>query len=708
MARARGWQGVMHMSNLYSGAGASAKSIQTLQTASSKQQKPGDPNNTNLAEKPDDLLGRYTSRDVIAWLVRCLAPHAGLLLGVFISLLAAIVLQLLVPLFIGRSIDYIFMNLSRAGVSGTGSAPKALPMWLSMLIVCITGGVVFQWISSFWSKKLAYLTAQSIREHAFLMFKRLPVANIDTHAHGDFISRITNDCDAISDGLLQGITQLFSAVCMVVGTIVCIASLSIPMAILVVCLTPLSIVVSYLIAAASAKSFSKVMQLQGEVAASAQEALTHHKLVTAFAQQQRLFDQFKVLNHDLYDVERRAQFVSSLTNPSTRLVNTITYTVVAVFAIFLMLQPATTITVGVLQSFLVYTNQYMKPFNEISAVIGQIQAAFASGRRILDLLDMPQEREQGRQAQEQAGEKPVEMQVKQHSSSAVASQSTHPLICFDNVAFSYTPQQPVLENLSFSVREGQTVALVGKTGCGKTTILNLLLRFYDPDSGRIVLDGRDITNYSCRDLRQQFGMVLQDTWLFKGTVLENLTYSLPLHDACGASAATTSDVTDTTTAIAKTTTGASARANAYRRKSIAVAKAIHAHDFIQQLPQSYDTYLDMEHTQLSEGQKQLICIARVMLAQPRILLLDEATSNIDTRTETYVQQALQTLMASRTAVVVAHRLSTIQNADRILVMDKGRICEQGTHDELLARHGAYEKLYMSQFAFDEKTVALHD
>lgn len=670
------------MSNLYSGAGASAKLIQTLQTVSSKHQKPGDPNNTNPANNPDELLGRYKSRDVIAWLLRCLRPHTSLLFGLFMSLLTALILQLLVPLFIGRSIDIIFMNRSRA--------TAALPASLGILVICIAAGVVFQWISSYWSKKLAYLTAQSIREQAFLMFRRMPVAHIDMHPHGDFISRITNDCDAISDGLLQGITQLFSAVCMVVGTIVCIASLSVSMAILVVCLTPLSIVVSYLIAARSAKSFSSAMQLQGQVAASAQEALGHHKLVTTYAQQQRLFDEFKTLNHALYDVGRRAQFVSSLTNPSTRLVNTITYTVVAMFGIFLMLQPATVITVGMLQSFLVYTNQYMKPFNEISAVIGQIQAAFASGRRILDLLDMPQEDEQGH-AQMQSHDTPYESSCtashEQHSNSvsaqcsaAPALQIPHPLICFDNVTFSYTPQQPVLKNLSFSVREGQTVALVGKTGCGKTTILNLLLRFYDADSGRILLDGTNTTSYSRCDLRQQFGMVLQDTWLFKGTILENLTYGLPLPDARDADSA--------------------------RQKSIAVAKAIHAHDFIKQLPQGYDTYLDMEHAQLSEGQKQLICIARVMLAQPRILLLDEATSNIDTRTEIYVQQALQTLMASRTALVVAHRLSTIQNADRILVMDKGRICEQGTHDELLSRHGAYEKLYMSQFAFDEKISEL--
>ena len=437
---------------------------------------------------------------------------------------------------------------------------------------------------------------------------------------------MVNDADQVGDGLLQGLTQLFTGVVTIVGTLAFMFSISVPVGLVVVIVTPISMLV-------------------GALGGYVEEMVGSQKLVCAFAFGDRAQAGFDDVNQRLQGVGERAQFTSSLSNPATRLVNNITYAVVAVVGCVCVISGwPSVLTVGQVQTFLSYANQYMKPFNEISNVVTQIQTAYASARRLFTLIDAPAQ-----------SPDPSEPEVDEDPKGALE---------FSHVDFSYVPERPLLQDISFVTEPGQTIALVGPTGCGKTTLINLLLRFYDVDSGQILVDGHDTSTMRREDLRSLFGMVLQDTWLFRGTVRENISYGTP--------GATLEDV-------------------------VAAAKRAHAHKFIEQLPKGYDTLLGEDGGSLSQGQRQLLCIARVMLADPAILLLDEATSSIDTRTELQVQDAFDRMMDGRTSLVVAHRLSTVRDADCILVMKDGHIIERGTHDELLRQGGFYAGLYESQF-----------
>ena len=522
----------------------------------------------------------------------------------------------------------------------------ALGPILTRMAIVVASAAALQWLSGYCTNRLAYETVRDLREAAYGKLNSLPLSFIDSHAHGDLLARVVNDADAVGDGLLQGLTQLFGGVVTLMGTLAFMLSLSVPVAAVVAVLTPLSILASASIARRSAASFAAQQALQGELGGYAEEMISNQKLIGAFGQGERNVATFSKVNDELYAVGEHAQFVSSLSNPSTRLVNNIVYAAVAITGCVCVITSwPSALTVGQVQSFLSYANQYMKPFNEISNVVTQVQTAFASARRLMALLD----------AREEAADAP----------SARTPRRTQGRLDLEHVSFSYTPDHELLRDISLHVPAGGRFALVGPTGCGKTTLINLLLRFYDVDSGDILLDGVDIRELTRDSLRSAFGMVLQDSWLFEGSVRDNISYGVP---------------------------------GATHEQVVEAAKRAHAHKFVQQLPQGYDTVLGGGAGELSAGQMQLLCIARVMLADPAVLLLDEATSSIDTRTELQVQDAFDRMMEGRTSLVVAHRLSTVRDADCIVVMDDGTICETGTHDELLARGGRYHDLYMSQFA----------
>ena len=481
---------------------------------------------------------------------------------------------------------------------------------------------------------------------AYGKLDRLPLSFVDSHSHGDLLSRVINDVDQVSDGLLQGFTQLFNGVATIVGTIAFMLSISVPVALVVILLTPLSVLAAGIITRKSAASFAAQQALQGELGGFAEEVIGNQKLVTAFAHAPADVATFGRVNARLYEKGVHSQFISSLSNPSTRLVNNITYAAVAIAGCASVITGwPTPLTVGQVQSFLSYANQYMKPFNEISAVVTQVQTAFASARRLLALMDAVEE--------------------KPDAPTAKALPALRGELELDHVCFSYTKDHPLLQDVCIHVPAGKRFALVGPTGCGKTTLINLLLRFYDVDGGTITLDGADTRDLTRQSLRSAFGMVLQETWLFEGTVRDNIAYGVP---------------------------------NATDDEVVAAAKRAHAHKFIMQLPQGYQTLVGEGGGALSQGQRQLLCIARVMMCDPAVLLLDEATSSIDTRTELQVQDAFDRMMEGRTSLVVAHRLSTVRNADCIIVMRDGRVVEKGTHDELLAAGGFYRDLYQSQFA----------
>lgn len=586
----------------------------------------------------DEAALSYSSGQVVGRVLRYAGPHAWLLLLSFACTVATSILQLYVPILVGRAIDTMV---------GEGRVDFAsLSPLLAGLVAVVVAAAATQWLASFVTTRLAYETVRDLRNDAYDKLDRLPLSFVDSHSHGDLLTRVVNDVDAVGDGVLQGLTQLFSGIVTIVATIGFMLSLSVPVALVVIVLTPLSILVAWAVARFSTKSFASQQRIQGELGGLVEEVVSNQKLVEAFAQGDAFAERFEEINSRLYGAGERAQFVSSLSNPSTRLVNNITYAAVAVVGCLCVItgRPSP-LTVGQVQSFLAYANQYMKPFNAVSAVVTQVQGAFASGRRLLALLDAP----------EQVPDAPDAEELRDPRGSLQLS----------HVCFSYVKGRPLLRNVDVAIPAGSRFALVGPTGCGKTTLINLLLRFYDVDSGSILVDGHDIQGLTRGSLRAAFGMVLQDTWLFEGTVRDNIAYGRP--------GATVDEVVE-------------------------AARRAHAHKFVMQLPKGYDTVVGGSGQTLSQGQMQLLCIARVMLADPPILLLDEATSSIDTRTELQVQGAFDAMMENRTSLVVAHRLSTIRNADCILVMRDGRIVERGTHDELLARGGFYARLYQSQFA----------
>ena len=508
------------------------------------------------------------------------------------------------------------------------------------VVIAITG--LSQWLMNHINNKITYRVVKDIRTKAFDRLEELPLSYVDSHRHGDIISRIIADIDQFSEGLLMGFTQLFTGVMTILGTLGFMLSVNPFITLVVVLLTPISLFVAAFIAKRTFSMFTLQSKTRGELTALVDEMLGNQKVVQAFGQEQEAQKRFEEINGRLKDCSLKAIFFSSITNPSTRFVNGLVYAAVGVAGAFAAVRGA--LSVGQLSVFLSYANQYTKPFNEISGVVTELQNAIASAARVFELID-----EEAEPSEDGAGE----------------------LGCADgkveleHVYFSYDPQVKLIEDLNLAVKPGQRVAIVGPTGCGKSTVINLLMRFYDVNSGQIRVDGQDVRSITRKSLRENYGMVLQETWLKSGTIRENIAYGKP-------------DATD--------------------EEIIAAAKKSHAHSFIRRMPQGYDTVISEEGGNLSQGQKQLLCITRVMLCLPPMLILDEATSSIDTRTEIKIQEAFARMREGRTSFIVAHRLSTIREADRILVMRDGRIIEQGTHQELLEKKGFYAELYNSQFA----------
>lgn len=587
--------------------------------------------------RDDSLKSTLTTGQVLGRLVGCIRPHLGSFLLSFAASAISVVLQLYVPILVGRGIDCI---IAAGRVDFSALAPLLL-----QLIVVIVGAAAFQWVQGYCVNRLAYETVRDLRTQANDKLSRMPISFIDSHAHGDLMSRVVNDADQVGDGLLQGLTQFFTGAVTIAGTLAFMLSISVPMAVVVVLVTPLSVLVASAIARLSHSSFIDQQRIQGQLGGYVEELVGCQKLVDVFAHGDEVLKGFDALNQELYVAGERAQFLSSLSNPGTRAVNNVIYAIVAVMGCICVITgwPAA-LTVGGVQTFLSYANQYTKPFNEITGVITQIQAAFASARRLFALMDAPEE--------------------EPDAPGAIKLADARGEVELAHVDFSYVPTRPLLRDICVHAQPGQRYALVGPTGCGKTTLINLLLRFYDVDAGEIRVDGADTARIARDSLRRAFGMVLQESWLFEGTVHDNIAYGKP---------------------------------DATREEVIAAAERARADSFIRALPQGYDTVIPEDGGTFSQGQRQLLCIARVMLTDPAILLLDEATSSIDTRTELQVQRAFDELMKGRTSFIVAHRLSTIRNADCILVMRDGEIIERGTHDELLAAGGAYAELYTSQF-----------
>ena len=545
---------------------------------------------------------------------------------------------LYIPILTGQVIDLLL---------GQGSVDfSAMVPLLVRIGVLIALGAAAQFFTGTCNNRLTYCTVRDIRSDAFSRLQHLPISYLDSHASGDVVSRVITDVDQFADGLLMGLTQLFTGVLTILGTLGFMYSVNWIIATAVVVITPLSLVAASFIAKNTYKMFSLQTKIRGEQTSLIDEMLTQQKVVRAFGMEQPVQTRFDEINGRLRGASLRAVFFSSLTNPSTRFVNSLVYACVGVAgALTSIAIGGAGLSIGSLSAFLSYANQYTKPFNEISGVVTELQGALACAQRVFELIDAPEETPDSPSAQKL---EPVTGAVE-----------------IQDVSFSYVPEKPLIRHFNLKVSPGQRVAIVGPTGCGKTTLINLLMRFYDVNDGQIILSGQSIMDVTRESLRQSFGMVLQDTWLKTGTVRDNIRMGRE-------------DVTDD--------------------EIIAAAKAAHAHGFIQRLPEGYDTVLTEDGGSLSQGEKQLLCITRVMLSIPPMLILDEATSSIDTRTEQRIQRAFEKLMRGRTSFIVAHRLSTIQNADMILVMNAGNVVEQGTHEELLQKGGFYAKLYNSQFA----------
>lgn len=564
-----------------------------------------------------------------------LRPYGALLVLSLILAVVTVALTLYIPILTGDAVDCL---VEQGAVDFAALAPILMQIGVVAALTALS-----QWIMGLCNNRLTLCTVRDIRAAAFRKLQNLPTRYFDSHSNGDTVSRIIADADQLSDGLLLGFTQLFTGVITILGTILFMLSVNVVITLVVVLVTPLSLLVASFIAKRTYAMFTKQSVTRGEQTALIEEMVGGVKLVQAFGQQEQVMERFDEVNERLKKYSLRAIFFSSITNPATRFVNSLVYAGVGVTGAFSALTGA--ITVGQLTVFLSYANQYTKPFNEISGVVTELQNALACAGRIFDLLDEAEETPDGPDAV-----------TPDHYDGAVELR---------DVAFSYTPDQSLITGLNLQVQPGQRIAIVGPTGCGKTTLINLLMRFYDVCGGSIAVDGTDIRELTRSGLRRGFGMVLQDTWLETATIAENIAMGRP---------------------------------DATREEIEAAAKQAHAHSFICRLPQGYDTMVENGGESLSQGQRQLLCIARVMLCRPPMLILDEATSSIDTRTEQKIQSAFLKLMEGRTAFIVAHRLSTIREADVILVMRDGHIIEQGNHAELLARKGFYAQLYESQFA----------
>lgn len=567
-------------------------------------------------------------------LLRYISRYKGLIVISLLFAAVSAVLTLYIPILTGQAIDCI---VSRGQVDFTGIWHVIRKM---IAVILVTAGA--QWLMNVCNNRIVYQVVRDLRKDAFAKIEILPLKYLDAHSYGDLVSRVIADADQVADGLLMGFTQLFTGVITIVGTLCFMVSIQYKIALVVVCITPVSLLVASFIAKRTFSMFRLQSETRGEQTALVEEMITNQKVVQAFGQEEKILERFDEVNEKLGEYSMRATFFSSLTNPCTRFVNSLVYTGVGIFGALSAV--AGGITVGQLASFLSYANQYTKPFNEISGVITELQNALACAGRLLDLID-------------------EESQVPEDADARVL-QDAEGNVTLSHVDFSYDPGQHLIENFNLAVKPGQRVAIVGPTGCGKTTLINLLMRFYDVNSGSIAVEGTDIRHITRESLRTSYGMVLQETWLREGTILENIRM--------GAKDAAREDV-------------------------IRAAKASHADSFIRRLPNGYDTFITEEGGGLSQGQKQLLCIARVMLSLPPMLILDEATSSIDTRTEQKIQHAFSKMMEGRTSFIVAHRLSTIREADVILVMKDGSVIEQGTHEQLLAKQGFYANLYNSQF-----------
>lgn len=572
-----------------------------------------------------------TLRKVLRYIRRYWALVALSVLLAAVSVAAS----LYIPVLTGDAVDLI-VGSGEVDFRGIGSV---------LLTICIITGVaaLSQWVMNAVNNRITYRVARDIRNEAFRKIEKLPLRYLDAHPAGEVVSRVIADVDQFTDGLLMGFTQLFTGVLTILGTLLFMLSVNVGITLVVVLVTPVSLVVAAFIAKRTYDMFREQSQARGEQTGFVEEMVGEQKVVQAFGRERKALEQFDEINERLRKASLKAIFFSSTTNPATRFVNSLVYTGVGIAGALSVVSGG--LTVGQLSCFLSYANQYTKPFNEISGVVTELQNALACAARVFELME----------------EKPQTPDAP----GALELENARGEVAIQSVSFSYRKDRPLIENFNLDVRPGQRVALVGPTGCGKTTVINLLMRFYDVDSGSIQVDGADIRDITRKSLRKNYGMVLQDTWLKTGTIRENIAYGRP---------------------------GASLE------EVVEAAKAAHAHSFIKRLPQGYDTVIGEDGGSISQGQKQLLCIARVMLCLPPMLILDEATSSIDTRTEIRIQKAFAEMMKGRTSFIVAHRLSTIRDADVILVMRDGRIVEQGNHEALLRKGGFYAELYNSQFA----------
>lgn len=584
-----------------------------------------------------NTTGNDKNRQTLRRILRYIRPYWPLVILSLLLSALTVGLTLYVPILTGRGVDYI---IGKDQVDFTG-----LLAVITGILISVAVTAVAQWIMNHINNKITYRVVRDLRVQAFDHLEELPLSYVDRHASGDLISRIVTDIDQFSDGLLLGFTQLFTGVATIVGTIAFMLSINPWTTLIVVALSPLSFVVANFVSRKSFTMFKKQSETRGELTGFTNEMLGGLKVVQAFGHQEEACREFDEINRQLAQYSLKATFFSSITNPTTRFMYSAIYAGVAIVGCFSTIAGA--LTVGQLSSFLSYTNQYTKPFNDITSVLTEFQNSIASAARVFELLDEPA-----------APAEPAD---------AIVLSEPEGRILLDQVDFSYTPEVPLIQNLNLSVEPGQRIAIVGPTGCGKTTLINLLMRFYDVQAGSIQVDGHDIRQITRQSLRTSYGMVLQETWLKSASIRDNIAYGRP---------------------------------DATEEEVIEAAKKAHAHSFIKRMPEGYDTIITEGGGNLSQGQKQLLCIARIMLCLPPMLILDEATSSIDTMTEIRIQRAFETLMQGRTSFVVAHRLSTIQTADVILVMDQGHIIEQGNHEELLAKKGFYYRLYNSQFAVE--------
>ena len=584
-------------------------------------------------KKADTSKKSGYQKEALKRVLRYIRPYGFFVFASLLCSAISVAAQLLVPVFCGDAIDDMI---------GQGQVDFPGVIRTALLIAAVTLiSAAAQWILAACNNRITFLVSRDLRNRAIEKIQRLPLAYLDSHPSGDLVSRMIADVDTFADGLLMGFTQLFSGVLTILGTLGIMLYLNLAITLVVVILTPLSLFMASFIARRTYRYFQEQTRVRGRQTALINELIEGQKVVQAFGHEARSLEDFDEINEQLGQVSLKAVFFSSLTNPSTRLVNNIVYAAVGLISAFYAV--AGGITVGQLSIFLSYASQYAKPFNEISGVVTELQNSLACAARIFDLLDQPDQTPEDADA--------VAFEARGH-------------VQLQDVAFRYQPEKPLIDEFSLDVKPGQRIAIVGPTGCGKTTLINLLMRFYDVNSGSIQVDGTDIRHMTRHSLRGNYGMVLQDTWLRAGTIRDNIAYGRP---------------------------------EASMEEIVEAAKAAHAHSFIRRLPNGYDTVITENGGNISQGQKQLLCIARVMLCLPPMLILDEATSSIDTRTEIRIQAAFARMMQGRTSFIVAHRLSTIREADVILVMKDGHIIEQGDHEGLMEQNGFYAKLYNSQF-----------